>query len=253
MYMRFGFLSVFAVTLPVLALRQAYRENVELRRANNELNSRHRELLEYTVKQIEARDPYTSGHSRRVAEYARIIAEESGLPSGQVEEVTTAALLHDVGKVYHEFGPLLLKEGHLSAEERRLLQSHPVRSAELISTIASLRGVVELAVRHHHENFDGSGYPDGLAGDAIPVASRVIMLADTLDAMTTDRPYRKALPYERVVEELERFSGKQFDPALVALVVGSGAIRRIAGAESGVNLNLALRPRVLPRARQAAV
>jgi HD-GYP domain-containing protein (c-di-GMP phosphodiesterase class II) len=110
-----------------------------------------------------------------------------------------------------------------------------------------------MAVRHHHENFDGSGYPDGLSGAGIPIASRIIMLADTLDAMTTDRPYRRAMPFTRVVEELKRYAGVQFDPLLVDIVVGSPAIRRVFGAESGVNLNLSSRPLSWARADRAAV
>ncbi|HEV8266226.1 MAG TPA: HD-GYP domain-containing protein [Gemmatimonadales bacterium] len=236
MYVRFGFWSIFAVTVPILALRQAYRENVELKRLNAELLEHHRELLEYTVKQIEARDPYTSGHSRRVAQYAEALAREFGLPQRQVEEVTTAALLHDVGKIYHEFGSVLQKEGRLTPDEKQLLQSHPVRSAELIGTISNLRGSVELAVRHHHENFDGTGYPEGLAGDQIPIGSRIIMIADTLDAMTTDRPYRRALPFERVLEEMRKYAGKQFDPRLADLAIRSTAIRRLVavGSQSSI-------------------
>ncbi len=227
MYTRFGPFSIFAVTLPIMALRQAYRDNVDLKKANQELEASHRELLEYTVKQIEARDPYTSGHSRRVAEYARVLAFEAGLSESDVKNVTTAALLHDVGKVYHEFGALLQKEGRLSPEEKALLQSHPVRSAELIATISNLRGTVELAVRHHHENFDGTGYPDGLRGESIPIGSRIIMIADTLDAMTTDRPYRAALKFERVVEEFRTYGGRQFDPRLAELAIQSHSIRRL--------------------------
>jgi HD-GYP domain-containing protein (c-di-GMP phosphodiesterase class II) len=235
MYLRFGFLSIVAVTLPILALRQAYRDNLDLKKANAELERRHRELLDFTVKQIEARDPYTSGHSRRVSEYARIIAIESGLSSQEAEEVTTAALLHDVGKVYHEFGTLLQKEGRLTAEEKLLLQSHPIRSAELIATISNLRGRVELDVKHHHENYDGTGYPDGLRGESIPIGSRIIMIADTLDAMTTDRPYRSALSFDRVLDEFRKYSGRQFDPKLAELAIKSHAIRQLVGGGSTPN------------------
>jgi putative nucleotidyltransferase with HDIG domain len=149
-----------------------------------------------------------------------------------MDNVETAALLHDVGKMYEEFVPLLRKEGKLTADERRVMQSHPARGAELVSTSAGLRGEVERAIRHHHENFDGSGYPDGLAGDAIPKGARVIMIADTLDAMTTDRPYRKALGFDRVVQELVKHSGTQFDPDLVRLVIHSPVIRRLVDGTS---------------------
>jgi HD-GYP domain-containing protein (c-di-GMP phosphodiesterase class II) len=100
----------------------------------------------------------------------------------------------------------------------------------LVSTISAFRGPIEQAVRYHHENYDGTGYPHGLAGAAIPIGARVIMLADTMDAMTTDRPYRRALTFERVVEELRRYSGRQFDPQLVEVVVGSAAIRDLVAA-----------------------
>jgi HD-GYP domain-containing protein (c-di-GMP phosphodiesterase class II) len=234
MYLRFGFLSILAVTLPILALRQAYRDNLDLKRANDELERRHRELLD-------------SGHSRRVAEYARIISVEAGLTPEEAEDVTTAALLHDVGKVYHEFGTLLQKEGRLSPEEKALLQSHPIRSAELIANISNLRGRVELAVRHHHENYDGSGYPEGLKGESIPIGSRIIMIADTLDAMTTDRPYRKALHFDRVVDEFRKYSGRQFDPRLADLAIHSHAIRRLVGVTaSGVLESV---PSLMTRAR----
>jgi HD-GYP domain-containing protein (c-di-GMP phosphodiesterase class II) len=132
-----------------------------------------------------------------------------------------------VGKIHEEFAPILRKEGRLSTEERILMESHPVRSAELIGTISSLHGQVYKCVRHHHENFDGSGYPDGLAGEQIPLGARIIMVADTVDAMTTDRPYRKALPFERVFVELEKYSGKQFDPVVVTAFHKSAEIKRI--------------------------
>ncbi len=218
-------LGLVAVVLPLFIVRHIYVTNLRLVQAS-------RELLELMVKNIEARDPYTSGHSQRVAQYAKVIAREAGVSFRQVEQIATAALLHDVGKTYSEYAPLLQKEGKLTPEERKLLQSHPVRSAELVDTISSLRGPVEKAVKHHHENYNGSGYPSGLAGDEIPIGARVIMIADTLDAMTTDRPYRKALPFERVVDELRKYSGTQFDPRLVYIVTKSVGLRRMVAQTS---------------------
>jgi HD-GYP domain-containing protein (c-di-GMP phosphodiesterase class II) len=119
------------------------------------------------------------------------------------------------------------------------MQSHPVRSAELVGRISDLRGLVQDAIRHHHENFDGTGYPDGLVGEQIPVGARVIMLADTLDAMTTDRPYRRALSYDRVIEEVKKYSGRQFDPRIAEVMIGSMAIRTLVEAEPPINLQLA--------------
>jgi HD-GYP domain-containing protein (c-di-GMP phosphodiesterase class II) len=105
------------------------------------------------------------------------------------------------------------------------MQTHPIRSSELVATVTSLRGLVEKAVRHHHESYDGSGYPDKLAGDTIPIGARVIMVADTVDAMTSHRPYRPALGYEELVSELRRYSGSQFDPTVVEAFLQSGAVK----------------------------
>jgi putative nucleotidyltransferase with HDIG domain len=231
-YVKLDIIGLASVILPLFFVRHMYQMNVELERKNEE-------LLEVLVERMEASDPYTSGHSRRVAEYARVISRELGLSAKAVDAITKAALLHDVGKAYSEFTPLLRKETRLTPEERIIMQTHPVRSAELIGRVSELRGFVQDAVRHHHENFDGSGYPDGLLGDTIPVGARVIMLADTLDAMTTDRPYRRALPFDRVVEEIKKYAGRQFDPRIAELVITSSSIRRLIEAEPSVNLQLA--------------
>jgi HD superfamily phosphohydrolase YqeK len=211
------------LVVPLFFVRHMYQMNLQLERVN-------KELLELMVKAIEARDPYTSGHSLRVCEYARSIARDLGLSTKQVDQIASASLMHDVGKIYEEFAPLLRKEGKLTPDERMLMQRHPGRSAELAATIGEFRGAVELAIRHHHENYDGTGYPDGISGEQIPLAARIIMIADTLDAMTTDRPYRKALSFERTMEELRKFAGKQFDPKLVELVSNSANLRRLLGA-----------------------
>ena len=224
--------GVVALAVPLFVVRHIYVQNLRLEQSG-------RELLELMVKNIEARDPYTSGHSQRVAQYARVVAKEAGISFRHVEQIATAALLHDVGKTYEEYGALIRKEGKLTPDEKRLLQSHPVRSAELVSTISTLQGAIAKAVRHHHENFDGTGYPDGLSGDDIPIGARVIMIADTLDAMTTDRPYRQALPFERVLEEVRRFAGKQFDPRLADIVLRSQTIRRLVSVASQAALQAA--------------
>ena len=220
LYVKLGMLGVLATLLPLFFVRRAYRASMELEEAN-------RELLELMVKAIEARDPYTSGHSLRVSQIAAILAHDLGLGHKLVEQVRTAAILHDVGKIHEEYAPLLRKEGKLDATEKALMQTHSARSADLVSTISAFRGTVTAAVRFHHENFDGSGYPDGLAGRGIPIGSRIIMIADTIDAMTTDRPYRKALSFERVVQELKRFAGKQFDPELVDVCLRSASIEQL--------------------------
>jgi putative nucleotidyltransferase with HDIG domain len=223
LYVQVQLVGIVILVLPILFVRHIYQVNLKLEQVN-------RDLLELMVKAIEARDPYTSGHSLRVAQTAGQLARERGLSSKVVDQITTAALLHDVGKIHEDFAPLLRKEAKLDATERALMQTHPSRSAELVCTISAFQGPIEQAVRHHHENFDGTGYPIGLAGEAIPIGARIIMIADTLDAMTTDRPYRRALSFERVIEELRRFAGQQFDPGLVELVMRSGAIKAMVGA-----------------------
>jgi HD-GYP domain-containing protein (c-di-GMP phosphodiesterase class II) len=172
------------------------------------------------VAAIEARDPYTSGHSRRVADMARVIGRALGLREREIERIVVAALLHDVGKIHEIFGPILSKPGKLTAEESAIMRTHPIKSEELARNVSSLKDTLPL-IRHHHENWDGSGYPDGLFGAAIPLGSRIIMFADTIDAMTTDRPYRSALGETAVRKELEKFRGKQFDPKIYDALVGS--------------------------------
>ncbi|MGA2382184.1 MAG: HD-GYP domain-containing protein [Gemmatimonadales bacterium] len=223
MYVTFQLPGIVLLVLPIFFVRHIYQANIQLEQVN-------RDLLELMVKTIEARDPYTSGHSLRVAQVAGQLAKERGLGGKAVEQITTAALLHDVGKIHEDFAPLLRKEAKLDATEKALMQTHPSRSAELVCTISAFQGPVEQAVRHHHENYDGTGYPMGLAGEAIPVGARIIMVADTMDAMTTDRPYRRALSFERVIEELRKCAGQQFDPALVELVVRSTAIKATVAA-----------------------
>ena len=225
LYIQFQIVGLAVLVLPLFFVRHMYQMNLQVERVN-------RELLELMVKAIEARDPYTSGHSIRVSEYARQIAREMGLSTKHVDQIGTAALLHDVGKIYEEFAPLLRKEGRLTPEERMLMQAHPVRSAELAGTIAEFRGKVQADIRNHHENYDGTGYPDGLSAKAIPIGARIIMIADTLDAMTTDRPYRKAMNLQRALEELAKHSGRQFDPRLVELVSRSPSIRRLLGPQT---------------------
>jgi len=224
LFVEFRVVGLAALVLPLFFVRHMYQMNLQVERVN-------RELLELMVKAIEARDPYTSGHSVRVSEYARSMARELGLPPKHVDDIATAALLHDVGKIHEDFAPLLRKAGRLTPEERMLMQAHPVRSADLAGTIAEFRGRVQMDIRNHHENFDGTGYPDGLVGEGIPIGARIIMVADTIDAMTTDRPYRKALSLQRALEEVLKHAGRQFDPKLVELVTKSPSIRRLLGPQ----------------------
>ncbi|MFC1640277.1 HD-GYP domain-containing protein, partial [Gemmatimonadota bacterium] len=218
LYVQLEIFGLFLVIVPLFFVRHTNHINIRLEETN-------RDLLELMVKAIEARDPYTCGHSQRVARLASAIAREVGVGFKEVEHITTAALLHDVGKIYEEFAPLLRKPACLTESERVLMESHPGRSAELVSTISSLRGAIEQSVRHHHEHFDGTGYPAGLAGQGIPLGARIVAIADTADAMTTDRPYRRALTFDSVLAELNVHSGRQFDPQLVDAFRRSAAVR----------------------------
>jgi len=219
-WLGFGALAIIILIAPLVAVRHVYALYRQLQESGQE-------LLELMVKAIEARDPYTSGHSVRVSKLSRTIAVELGLPAAAIEQIETAALLHDVGKIHEEFAPLLRKETRLTEAETALMQTHAAKSADLVGIITKFRGVVLESVRHHHERWDGHGYPSGVAATAIPMGARIILVSDTIDAMTTDRPYRKRLSVDAVLMELQKHKGTQFDPAIVELVVSSVNIRRL--------------------------
>jgi putative nucleotidyltransferase with HDIG domain len=184
-----------------------------------------RSTVKSLVAAIEANDRYTGGHSVRVAEYTRKIAECMGLPEDEIEKVELAAFLHDVGKVGISES-ILNKPGKFTDKEFEIMKSHPVMGAEILSKIEGMEEISKI-VRHHHEKFDGSGYPDGLSGDQIPLASRILSVADTLDAITTNRSYRKKKSLDLALMELIKCSGSQFDPEVVKMLrrcVASGSI-----------------------------
>jgi hypothetical protein len=213
LYAYHGALGAAFFAAPLLLLREVYKTNRQLERVNLE-------LLEQMVKAIEARDPYTSGHSRRVSQYSKIIARAVGIGGAELERIAVVALLHDVGKIHEIYAPILRKPEKLSPAEWAVMQTHPIKSSELVATVSHLKDIVE-PVRHHHENWDGTGYPDGLQGDQIPLGARIVLFADTIDAMTTDRPYRKALSESQVRSELVKFRGKQFDPEICDKLLAS--------------------------------
>jgi hypothetical protein len=211
-----------AIAVPLIGVRQLYKTNRQLETINEE-------MLQLMVAAIEARDPYTSGHSQRVAEYSRIVAQAAGLGSRAAERVHTAALLPDVGKIHEEFAPILRKPGRLDEAEFAIMRSHSEKGAALVTKVTQFRDLVP-AIRNHHEAWDGSGYPDQLRGDRIPIWARVIMFADTIDAMTTDRPYREALTPDSVREELRQQAGRQFDPVITAELITDKYWLRLADA-----------------------
>ncbi len=162
---------------------------------------------------IEKRDRYTAGHTRRVTRYAMWIAEEIKLPSVEKKWLALSGILHDIGKIGIRDN-ILNKNGPLGSGEFETMKQHTVFGAEIVEKIHSLNKVVG-GILYHHEKMDGTGYPDGLSGDEIPLFARIIAVADTYDAMTTDRPYRKGLSDEEAASELNRMSGTQFDPEMV--------------------------------------
>jgi putative nucleotidyltransferase with HDIG domain len=162
---------------------------------------------------IEARDPYTIGHSTRVTQYAVAIAEAMGLPSEDVEEIRLASLLHDVGKIGVP-DRVLNKTERLTEEEYSAIRMHPTMSVNIIEPLPHLAKIIPV-VYHHHERYDGTGYVEGKAGDKIPLGSRIIAAADAFEAMTSDRPYRRALSREQAISELRNCAGTQFDPEVI--------------------------------------
>ncbi|MFA7577435.1 MAG: HD domain-containing phosphohydrolase, partial [Candidatus Muiribacteriota bacterium] len=162
---------------------------------------------------IDAKDHYTHGHSEKVMEYSVSIAEELNLSEEEITGVKFAGLLHDIGKIGID-DTILKKNGILTSEERVEIEQHPVYGTRIVEKIDFLKQVSKLTY-HHHERWDGKGYPDGLKGEEIPIGSRILSVADTFDAMTSNRSYRKALPEEIAVEEIKRCSGNQFDPKVV--------------------------------------
>jgi HD superfamily phosphohydrolase YqeK len=186
-----------------------------LYQTNRALQKVSREMLELMVSAMEARDPYTSGHSRRVSKMAIDIARAVGLSDREVDRIGVAGLLHDVGKIHEKYAPILSKPDRLSQDEWMLMKEHPLDGEKLVANVSQLHDVLP-GVRNHHERWDGAGYPDGLRGENIPLMARVLAIADTIDAMTSDRSYRRGLTIDEVRKEVERCAGTQFDPTLVA-------------------------------------
>ncbi len=166
---------------------------------------------------VDAKDPYTQGHSQRVAEYAVALARQLGLSEDEIDLIHITGTLHDVGKIGVP-DAVLKKPGRLETEERLVMETHPVLGEVIVRKAPKLAHALP-GVRHHHERWDGGGYPDGLAGEAIPRIARILAVADTFDAMTSDRPYRKGLSVQIAVDEIARGSGTQFEPALSAAFV----------------------------------
>lgn len=203
---------------PLIVARQLYLRYAGLKDA-------YVDTVRSLVGALEAKDPYTRGHSERVSDYAASLGSSLGLDTRGVERLEYAALLHDIGKLAIP-GAILVKPGKLDASEMSLIEEHPGRGASMIKRIPPLRDLAD-TILQHHEWFDGSGYPLGLAGEELSLAARVLAVADCYDAMTTTRSYRPALTRQEAVAELIRGAGTQFDPEVVRAFISSQV-----GAES---------------------
>ncbi len=202
-----------AFTYDDMQLLTALSNQVAVAIENARLYDELRETFYATVhalaETIEKRDPYTGGHTKRVMEYSLAIGRAMGLSHKEMTDLRLASILHDIGKIGIS-DRILLKNDHLTFEEYNAIIMHPVYGAEILNHIRQLKDIIP-GVKSHHERFDGSGYPEGLKGKMIPLVARIIAVADTFDAMTTDRPYRRGLSAEEAIEELKMKAGSQFD------------------------------------------
>ncbi len=189
----------------------------ELEESYLKLKAANRQALFGLAEAIEARDPYTKGHCGRVAAYSLVLAKESGYPDDGLETLEFGAFLHDIGKIGIK-DAVLFKPGPLEPDEWAHMREHPVKGYEIASKIEMLKPIMS-AVRNHHERWDGTGYPDTLVGEEIPMAARIVAIADAYDAMATDRPYKKAMSLDECEAMLRKASGKMYDPALIEIFV----------------------------------
>ena len=193
-----------------------YQRNLEKKvlEQSRKIQSSFIKSIEALALTLEAKDPETRDHSLRVTEYSVRTAEEMGLSPAEIENIRVAAALHDIGKIGIS-DTILDKDESLRQEEREHIHRHPLIAAQILGPIDELKEIIQL-IKYHHENFDGTGYPDGLSGEEIPLGSRIIAIADTFDAITSTRPYREAKTELFAVEEIKKHAGEQFDPEVIA-------------------------------------
>jgi putative nucleotidyltransferase with HDIG domain len=214
----FGIFAIggfFLASAFIIGALSKQRESALQSRADisEELNQSYNETLHALVKALDTRDNETGGHSERVTLIALSIAQQMNLDEKQIQQIHWGALLHDVGKIGIPDN-ILRKPGKLTEEEWKIMRSHPQTGYEMLKGIPFLAPALDV-VLHHHERFDGSGYPSGLAGKDIPLSARIFTIADTFDAMTNDRPYRKAFALEIALDEIQKCANTQFDPEIV--------------------------------------
>ena len=237
-YRAVGAWTVLLCGPPFLVARHSFRLYMEIR---SDLKDFVRALSEV----LEEVDPYTRHHSLRVARYAILISRGMGVGEREIEEIEYAALVHDLGKIGPQHQHILQKPGSLSIEEQRTLRSHPAAGAEIVAKVRALRRASEI-VRSHHERPDGQGYPFGLRAADVPLGARILNVSDAFDAMTSDRPYRRALTPESAIQELSHGAGTQFDAEVVSCLVRlhrAGEFPLLPSPSSEDLLQLRLTPR----------
>ena len=195
---------------------QGLLDQLMIRENDKDINQ-YLEFAQVLALTIESADPYTHKHSDRVAHYSNLIAMELRLSTEELTDLQIGTFLHDIGKIGIE-KKILQKEGALTEEEFSMVRNHPHLGAQLVGPL-DISPMIKVIIRHHHERYDGKGYPDGLAGEAIPLSARIVMIADAYDAMISDRPYRKALSKVDAQQEIRRCEGTQFDPLLVDVFI----------------------------------
>ena len=209
-YTSYGTWTLLLFLVPVFLARYSFKLYIDMKEA-------HINTVAALTSAIDANDPYTHGHSYRVSRYALRVGRVLGLPVRDLEILEYGALLHDIGKIaiQHE---ILLKKERLTDQEFLSLKQHPTVGADIVENLKFLREAAVL-VRYHHEQPNGRGYPEGLKGDEIPLGARIILCCDAFDAMTSDRPYRKGLPVEQVVTQIEKYRGEQFDAEISSVLL----------------------------------
>lgn len=205
-YDSYGAGGILLFFIPLMFARYTFKLYLDMRK-------NYFETLNVLVRAIEASDPYTSGHSLRVSAYAEAIAKQVGLPQGKIDLIKSAALMHDIGKIGIDKN-ILNKTGKLENDEFEKIKSHPEIGATIISDLSYLTNISDI-IRHHHERDDGRGYPDGLCHENIPLETSILTIADSFDAMTTNRPYRSSLSLESALQEIIDNAGTQFNPDIV--------------------------------------
>lgn len=210
LYAKVGVWTIALFIIPLFLARYSFQIYLDMREA-------HINTVAALTSAIDASDPFTHGHSFRVSRYALRIARAMGMSSRDIEMLEYAALLHDIGKIAIQ-NDVLLKVGPLTDEEWKSLKSHPNIGADIVEQLKFLKEAAEV-IRCHHERPDESGYPRGMPEESIPLGARILNVVDAFDAMTSDRPYRKALPIERVIEELETYKGTQFDTKVAEILL----------------------------------